>query len=70
MFVKLPFNVLRILSLNIANMVAPEVTYKVMHSQMKKNEDLLEISKNFKSTKDMGFWFSFDQVNLIPIFPF
>jgi len=61
---KLPFHLLRVLGLNIANMMAPEITFKMVQRMMKKKMPELEMTDKFESTKDLGFLFSLDQVQV------
>jgi len=61
--IKLPFVVLRVLAMNMVNMVAPEMMFKMIQRMMKDKEEMA-IAKKFKSTEDIGFLFSFDFIKM------
>jgi len=61
--IKLPFGLLRVLAMNMVNMVAPEMMFKLLQRMMKDKEEMA-IAKKFKSTEDFGFLFSFDQIQM------
>ena len=56
--VKVPIGLLRFFVMNLANLVAPDWTFKML----KRGSMLEGISKPFESTSDMGFVFSLDMV--------
>jgi len=56
--VKVPIKLLRVFVMNVANLVAPDWTFKML----KRGSMLEGISKPFESTSDMGFVFSLDMV--------
>jgi len=61
--VKLPFGLLGVLAMNMVNMVAPEMMFKLFQRMMKDREEMA-IAKKFKSTEDFGFLFSFDRIQM------
>jgi len=61
--VKLPFGLLGVLAMNMVNMVAPEMMFKLFQRMMKDSEEMA-IAKKFKSTEDFGFLFSFDRIQM------
>jgi len=61
--VKLPFGLLGVLAMNMVNMVAPEMMFKLFQRMMKNREEMA-IAKKFKSTEDFGFLFSFDRIQM------
>jgi len=61
--VKLPFGLLGVLAMNMVNMLAPEMMFKLFQRMMKDREEMA-IAKKFKSTEDFGFLFSFDRIQM------
>ena len=61
--IKLPFVVLRVLAMNMVNMVTPEMMFKFIQRMMKDKEEMA-IAKKFKSTEDISFLFSFDFIKV------
>jgi len=61
--IKLPFGLLGVLAMNMVNMVAPEMMFKLFQRMMKDSEEMA-IAKKFKSTEDFGFLFSFDRIQM------
>ena len=55
---KVPISLLYVLGLNLANLVAPNWTFKMIQKRSKMNG----ISKTFESTSDIGFMFSKEMV--------
>jgi len=49
--------------MNMVNMVAPEMMFKLFQRMMKDREEMA-IAKKFKSTEDFGFLFSFDRIQM------
>ena len=64
MLVKVPIGLLRFFLMNLANLVDPDWTFKMLNRGIKMiYKDKMEgISKQFESTSDMGFFFSLDLV--------
>jgi len=57
---KVPVSLLWVFGMNIANLVAPDWTFKMIQQKMK----MTGINKPFESTSDLGFMFSLDLVKL------
>ena len=57
---KVPISLLYVLALNLANLVAPTWTFKMIQKRSKMNG----ISKPFESTSDIGFMFSTEMVTV------
>ena len=56
--VKVPIKLLEVFVMNLANLVAPDWTFKMLKRGMKMDG----ISKPYESTSDMGFIFSLDRI--------
>jgi len=61
--IKLPFGLLGVLAMNMVNIVAPDMMFKLFQRMMKDREEMA-IAKKFKSTEDFGFLFSFDRIQM------
>jgi len=61
--IKLPFGLFGVLAMNMVNMLAPEMMFKLFQRMMKDREEMA-IAKKFKSTEDFGFLFSFDRIQM------
>merc|ERR1711970_475543 len=62
---QLPFKLLLFLFLNLANIIAPSVTFNLMRKMMSRgNLSMGKMEEKFKSTEDIRFFFSFDKIKM------